>query len=106
MSARGAPPERKRLFECVLQETSSELMVDSKGSTASPLYFWPRLYRGSKECVRDVAKSVRIRARQPCVRALLLELGEFALLKRELDVRQRLMCRSGMLPALLALGGG
>lgn len=100
------PPRRKTPFECVLQETSSELMVDSKGSTASPLYFWPLLYRGSKECVRDVAKSVRIRASQPCVRALILELGEFALLKRELDVRQRLMCRSGMLPALLALGGG
>lgn len=100
------PPRRKTPFECVLQETRSEPMLDSKGSAASPLYSWPLLYRGSEECVRDVAKRVRIRARRPCVRALLLELGEFALLKRELDVRQRLMCRPGMLPALLALGGG
>lgn len=52
----------------LLLEMSSELMfyVDYKERTASPLYSWPLLYRGSKECVRDVAKSVRVRPSRAC----------------------------------------
>lgn len=90
----------------LLLEMSSELMfsVDHKGRTASPLYFWPVLYRGPKECVRDVAKSARVVPIRACasvqaVRVCAGGTGAGRAAAADAPVK-------GMLAVLLALGGG